>query len=246
MTTEITMTQTTSTTALDRLSTAERALAQCRTIEDAQIGVAIAESARYHAQRVKAGARMENFATSIKVKYEIKLAELVDEGQATGQIATAGKPSAREGLGQPLTLAELGIDAPRLLEARRIAAVFTSADIDAIVDAANAEGASVSRRALIIAANRARAGAAPAASSSENRIEHQAPKADPTAAERQRRHRLLESMRPDAPLAEHVEPLEVASAFARQAAEATVHPDCTWPHVEALELNKQLAWWPRG
>jgi hypothetical protein len=229
---------------LDVLTSAEQALAACRTVEEAIKGVAVAEAARYAASRVKAGTRLENYATGIKVKYELRLAALVDEGQASGHILTKGQRAAdvRGANNTVVTLAELGVDAPRLLEARQIAAVYSASDIDAIIDEANAEDRAVSRRSLIIAANRARA----STSGTEALPE---PKKDPTAAERQRRHRLLERMRPQEPLPKYVEPLEVAADLLTaidtlaELMVATAGTHATLGNIR--EQIKRIAWWPR-
>lgn len=166
-------------------------LAAIRTSQDALKVLGIAEAARVYARQVKLGTQAENHATAIKLKAEIRLAQLVDEGQERGEVAERGRPE-KTRAASVSTLDELGIDSGRLSEARAIATTFTPADIDEIVDAANSEDRSISRRALVVAARTAR------------------PQPERTPAKRlsdrlrQQRHRRTERVRPTriVPLAE--------------------------------------------
>jgi hypothetical protein len=79
---------------LERLSAAERMLAEVVSAQDAIQIRDMAEAARVWAQRSRLGTSSINHATAIKLKAEMRIADLVDEGQAAGQIAApAGKPA---------------------------------------------------------------------------------------------------------------------------------------------------------
>jgi len=192
---------------LAKLEAAERMLSECRTVQQAVVITDLAEAARVFARQAKLGTHAENHATAIKLKAEIMLVALVDEGRRRGLIATDGRPTetVRSANGLPMTLAELGVDRPRLTEARQIAAVYTPDDIDEIALEANAEDRSVSRRSIITAAARARARASVD-------TEEAVPAPDPTATDRQRRHRLWERRAPAEPLADYQDPGEFGDA----------------------------------
>ncbi len=78
----------------------------------------------------------DGHATVIKLRAELRLADIVDEGQARGETATQGKPSDSEGLA-PTTLQELGILPRRVSEARTIRDNYTDAAIEAIAEQAS-------------------------------------------------------------------------------------------------------------
>jgi hypothetical protein len=126
-------------------------LAEVRTAQDAMDIASLAEAARVWARQAKLGAQAENHATGIKLKAEIRLAQVVKEGQERGEIAGhGGNRKVRNA--DVETLSDLGVDKQRLAEARTLAATFTPSDVDEVVDEANAEGRSVSRRAVLKAA----------------------------------------------------------------------------------------------
>ena len=73
-----------------------------------------------------------NHATVIKVRAERRLADIVDAGQARGEIATqdSGINQHSEGVRTPDTLADLGIERQRLAEARLLRDGYTEAELD--------------------------------------------------------------------------------------------------------------------
>lgn len=78
-----------------------------------------------------------NHATAIKVRALKKMAELVDEGQARGDIATQGAPVNVTGpdIYTPATLTDLGITRQRLHEARKLEAVDDGALAELVTEA---------------------------------------------------------------------------------------------------------------
>lgn len=108
-------------TVLAQLSKVEVALAEVKTAVEAQDIRRMAEAARSLAVQSQLGSRAVNHATRIKVLADIKLADVVDAGQAAGEIADKGKPVNVRGSDiYPATLDELGIDRRRLAEARAL------------------------------------------------------------------------------------------------------------------------------
>jgi len=137
------------TTVLDTLSQAERMLAEARTAQEFEDIRRSAEAARVLAQQLRLGTEAINHATAIKLKAEIRLAQVVDEGQAAGEIATRGRKPPDSGA---LELGEIGVDQQRLAEARVLARSLDAHVVDQIVDSANEEGAVVSRNGVLHAA----------------------------------------------------------------------------------------------
>ena len=134
------------------LSQAERMLAEISTASDAINMIDMAEAARVWAQRAKLGTASINYATAIKLKAEIRLAEVVDEGQRRGEIATAGKPHKNIVCSTnniSVRLDELGISRYKVHEARKIRDGFTPEAIDEIVHSANALDKEISRREFV-------------------------------------------------------------------------------------------------
>lgn len=143
-------------TTLDVLSRAERMLAQCAHAEDAVQLIDLAEAARVFAKQMDLGTAAVNHATTIKLKAERRLADIVDEGQATGEIATkrdGGRPPKMSpesgGISGPASLDSLGVDSRRLSEARKVRDNLTDEAIDAIAADATAEGREVSRSSVL-------------------------------------------------------------------------------------------------
>ena len=120
-----------------QLTQAEHLLATIDRADEALKLADMAEAARVWAAKAGAGYRVENYATSIKARATIRMAECVDAGQANGAIATAGQPSiVRSPDNTPTTLDALGIKRQRLAQARKLAAVMTEADVaEAVADA---------------------------------------------------------------------------------------------------------------
>lgn len=126
-------------------------LAKVATIDDARDLADRAAAIRDLARRAKAGVDVENRVTALRVKAEIRLAELVDEGQQRGEIATRGgdRSKPRDSGNAPATLPELGIDDHRLAEARALGRYFSPRVIDAAAEQATEHGAELSRQGLL-------------------------------------------------------------------------------------------------
>jgi hypothetical protein len=140
------------TNGLERLSAAERMLAEVVSAQDAIQIRDMAEAARVWAQRSRLGTSSINHATAIKLKAEMRIADLVDEGQAAGQIATAdsGRPeSVTSGNTYPSTLPELGLTAKSVHEARRIRDAYTSESVDELVESANEQDKVLTRTEFV-------------------------------------------------------------------------------------------------
>lgn len=240
-------------TTLARLEEAERLLMAVRTAPQAAELASIAEAARVYARQVKLGTHAENHATAIKLKAEIRLAELVADAQARGEVAAHGGDRTLKVRSADLeTLEGLGIDKRRIAEARQIAHSYRPEDIDELTDVANDEDRPLSRRQILTTARMQ----IRRFEDAERARELEAiPKPDPSQAERQRKHRLLEAMRPDKPLPKFASPLEEAKAIITDV-EAIAGASCsvcgTKPspsvHEAAasiIERVKRVAWWPR-
>jgi SAM-dependent methyltransferase len=144
--------------SLARLSQAERLLAEATVEELPEVSklVGTAEAARVYAQRASLGTKSINHAQQIKLSAERVMADLVDEGQANGQIADhGGDRKSKSRLGLP-TLKSLDITKEKLSEARAIRDTFTSAEIEQIVATANAADKEVSRDELLKVARKRR------------------------------------------------------------------------------------------
>lgn len=156
------------TTDLDKLSRAERMLAEVASIDDALNVVDYAEAARVFAQRAKLGTHAVNHATTVKVLAERLLADMVDAGQAAGTIADSrmGRPRGPEGGPLASTLGELGVDKRRLAEARTLRDALTEGAIRQWVAERDAADREASRKELLKVAkqravdHRVRSGAA--------------------------------------------------------------------------------------
>jgi len=179
-------------TALSPLARAERLLAECRTAQVALELASVAEVARVYARQMKLGTHAENHASGIKLKAEIRLAQLVDQGQRRGKIARHGGDRSKARSASLETLEDLGVDRGRLAEARTIATVFSLADIDDVVDEANSEDRAMSRRALLIAARKSSTPRSPSRSEAVRESDRL----------RQERHRRHERVRPARVLSE--------------------------------------------
>lgn len=79
------------------------------------------------------GASAVNYATTVRLRAERRLAEIVDEGQATGEIATAerGRPVSVQDsdTSSPATLPDIGVSRQRLQEARAVRDAFTDEEL---------------------------------------------------------------------------------------------------------------------
>ena len=123
-------------TALDRLERAELLLAQASNPEEFAAIRGMAEAARVYARQVNLGTRAINHATRIKLLAERGLADAVDEGQEQGVIRTQekGRPGSVTA-GNTSTLADIGVSAKQVSEARLIRDQFSAEAIESYVDA---------------------------------------------------------------------------------------------------------------
>jgi hypothetical protein len=138
-----------------RLLDAAQELARITRAEDAISLIRYAEAARVYARQAELGAEAENAATAIRLKAEIRLAEIVSEGQRRGEIAQQGvSPKVATSDLSPATYRDLGVRKQQVHGARQIAAAFGPADIDAMAEAATARGESMSRASVIREAQR--------------------------------------------------------------------------------------------
>ena len=151
---------------LERLSDATRALAEISTAAGAWEMARTAEAARRYAQMKGLGHEAVNYATGIKAKAMVLLANFVDEGQRTGQVATPGSA----GRGRPIDVNENNIyTIPELLgesdankarqavfQARSLRDALEGHDIDALVQGANQSGDDLGITGLRQAAARTR------------------------------------------------------------------------------------------
>lgn len=142
------------------LGKAERMLAEVASAQDAIDIIDMAEAARVWAQRAKLGTASINHAQSIKLKAEIKLADVVDEGQARGQIATAGGDRPTRPIvitddngpaptAPPATYDDLGLTRNKVHEARKIRDAYTPESIDELVESATIQDREITRKEFV-------------------------------------------------------------------------------------------------
>lgn len=143
---------------LERLTQAERLLAQIASAGDAVDVMRYAEAARVFAEQARLGTSSVNHATVIKMRAERRLADAVDEGQKKGEIATkrdGGRPSKMPSPSEdikepPLRLEDIGITNPRTLhEARKIRDNYTDDDLIELEQQANEADELLSRKELV-------------------------------------------------------------------------------------------------
>ncbi len=140
---------------LEKLSAATKMLAEVASAKDAWDLARTAEAARQYAQLRNLGHESINYATGIKAKALVLLADLVDEGQRSGSIASAGRPpksSDEEEL--PQSLVDLGIGktanqaAKSVHEGRRLRDSLKGLNIDDLIQEANDGGEDLAIRGL--------------------------------------------------------------------------------------------------
>lgn len=141
-------------TDLERLSQAERMLAEIATAADAVQVMDYAEAARVFAQKAGLGVGCENHATVIKVCAEIRLAEVVKAGQDAGVIAKRGSAKGNQHTGKVApddvtTLDSLKVSKQRLSQARKMSKKYTPAKIRALADECTAAEQPISRKQLL-------------------------------------------------------------------------------------------------
>lgn len=111
------------------LEQAERLLAQVASIKDALNVRDWAEQARVFARQAQLGTASINHATVVKLRAERRIAEYVDKGQAEGQIADQGRPAKPSGSEGLATLADLGLVARQVFEARTVRDAYTDQEL---------------------------------------------------------------------------------------------------------------------
>ena len=145
-------------TDLERLSTAERLLAEIASASDAVDVIRYAEAARVFAEQARLGTSAVNHATVIKMRAERRLADAVDKGQENGEIAAKGQPRKVESNIRPpditfdqppLSLDDIGVSPQRLHEARKIRDAYTDDDLEELEQDATAADQILSRARLI-------------------------------------------------------------------------------------------------
>lgn len=136
-------------TELERLSQAEHMLSVIAHADEAAKLADMAEAARVYARKAELGTAAVNHATIIKARALKRMAELVDVGQARGEIASRdmnlrrGPDVQRHDIGTPpATLSDLGISRQRLHEARKLEPL-TDAQIAEVGERATDEGREV-------------------------------------------------------------------------------------------------------
>jgi len=150
-----------STAALAQLTQAERMLAAVETAEDAADAIALADFAADLARRIDLGTASVNHALVIKAKAMRKLADIVDEGQAKGEIAKPGdNPKVRAADHQKQSLP---IPKQRLAECRQIRDAFTEDELAQAFTEATERGRELPTRALVKIAKQSRPVPPPAA-----------------------------------------------------------------------------------
>lgn len=115
---------------LVQLSKAEQALEAAVTATEVQDIRKMAEAARVLAVQSSMGVKAVNHATRVKLLADQKLAEVVDAGQAAGEIATPDRNRGVRPSDTSITLPELGIDRRRLAEARALRDFVDPDEID--------------------------------------------------------------------------------------------------------------------
>lgn len=135
------------------LSQAERMLAEVVSAQNAIDIIDMAEAARVWAQRAKLGTASINHATAIKLKAEIKLADVVDEGQRRGEIAGPGQPKKPDIVRpadntSPVPIEDI-VSRQRLHESRKIRDAFTPEAIDEIVESATLQDKEIARKEFV-------------------------------------------------------------------------------------------------
>ena len=146
------------TAALDQLTRAERMLAEITTAEDAADVIALADFAADLARRIELGTASVNHALIIKAKAMRMLADIVDEGQAKGEIATKGQRSNTRAAG----ISDIPVPSQRLAECRQIRDAFTEEELTQAFAEATERGKELPTKALVKKAKQSRPIAPPA------------------------------------------------------------------------------------
>lgn len=190
---------------------------------------------RSYLEELRVGITGRNELLGLELKCQMRLATLVDEGQSAGEIAVRGQVN--QHVRDPDMLDGLGLDRRRVHEWRLLGAAYSEADVDRLVATATERGQLLSESRVLAGAKRVQAVAAGAE-----------PVPDITATERQRRHRLMQSLRPAHPLPEVINPMEVAAGLLVKLEVVASHvgtPALQGMCEEIAEGIKQVTWWPR-
>lgn len=135
--------------SLARLSVAERMLAEIASADEALQVIDYAEAARVYARQTRLGTAAINHATVVKLRAERRLADVVDEGQARGEIATAGGDPIARKASNARKLEDLGVKSGRLAEARQIRDHFTDAELERLAEEKSRLDVELSRKRLL-------------------------------------------------------------------------------------------------
>lgn len=141
-------------TELSRLEQAERMLADIATTDDAVAMINMAEAARVMARQARLGTSAVNHATVIKLRAERRLADLVDEGQRRGEIASLGTnqhdlTGSSDSEDPPTTLQEIGVLPRQVHEARVVRDHYTDDDLSRLAQEHDARDRVLSRDRLL-------------------------------------------------------------------------------------------------
>jgi N6-adenosine-specific RNA methylase IME4 len=130
-------------------------LAQAKTASETVDVIKQADFAADLARRIEAGTAAVNDALYVKARAMRKLAGVVDEGQAAGEIATPGGD--RRSIVRPADNASpLPVTRQRLAECRQIRDAFTETGLREVFDEATGDGREMHTKALIREAARQR------------------------------------------------------------------------------------------
>lgn len=144
--------------ALAQLTAAQQALEEARTITDVMGLHAMASAVEVLARQARMGTAAINLAQEVKLLCERKLADVVDAGQDAGEIAPHGGDRSTSKVRIP-NLADLGLSARMVSEARAIRDTFTDDDLRAMAAEATRRNVEIARYRLLRDARYARAAA---------------------------------------------------------------------------------------
>lgn len=141
------------TAALAQLDQADRMLAEIVTAEDARVTADYAAAACEVAKKARLGLSASNRAKAIEIKALMRLADLVDEGRATGQIADrAGRKYSHE---QLTSLSDIGTTSAVVQRAQAVRDAFDADEVDALAKDLTAARGELTLGRLVSLANRA-------------------------------------------------------------------------------------------
>jgi hypothetical protein len=136
--------------AIAQLSAAQHALEEARTITDVMGLHAMASAVEVLARQARMGTAAINTAQEVKLLCVRKLADVVDAGQDSGEIAAPGRPENGPQSGPlPATYADLGLTKRWVDEARLIRDTFTDDQIRGLVADATRRDQEVAKYRLL-------------------------------------------------------------------------------------------------